>query len=417
MKIINKKLKHLIKNFGFKKDQLCEIKKMYCQDFFDPNDKYYKKLLEISKQLCEEYSCISLKMDNTKNCFRKLKLFFRKRKILKLLFPISGFFANVGDGINAVIGLVDFKGIAFLNSDVHFLPYSLVTCKNYTIFGLNIDVGNNSFEQQDGKIKLNKIVIGKDTWICAGVTIKNGVIIGDRSVVGAGAIVEHNIENDCLAVGRPCKAIAKIDKTNNSTKKIPVEYTKNQLEIIFENAKQLGFKGKLKPYKKALSADEFNSINITLGKMYMLTHKLCRELNSDTITPERKQQILKILIPNQGKNFTVGKNFYVDLLGTTVVGDNVTIADNVKLAGNVFIENNVYIGNNTLLFASGHRLYHKGRRTSFSLKYGLYEFSKTDVIKICEHVHIGNNVVVAPSTIVKQNIKDNVIVTNKKIIE
>lgn len=51
------------------------------------------------------------------------------------------------------------------------------------------------------------IKIGKDVWIAAGARILDGVNIGDRSVIGAGAVVNRSIPTEKVAVGVPAKVI------------------------------------------------------------------------------------------------------------------------------------------------------------------------------------------------------------------
>ena len=47
------------------------------------------------------------------------------------------------------------------------------------------------------------IEIGADCWLGGGVTVCPGVRIGDRSIIGAGSVVVHDIPSDSLAVGNP----------------------------------------------------------------------------------------------------------------------------------------------------------------------------------------------------------------------
>ena len=53
------------------------------------------------------------------------------------------------------------------------------------------------------------ITIGEDCWLGGNVTVCPGVTIGDRTVIGAGSMVTHDIPSDCIAAGNPCKVIRK----------------------------------------------------------------------------------------------------------------------------------------------------------------------------------------------------------------
>lgn len=52
------------------------------------------------------------------------------------------------------------------------------------------------------------ITIGDDVWIGSGCRILDGVTIGSRSVVGAGAVVTHAVPPGCVAMGVPARAIS-----------------------------------------------------------------------------------------------------------------------------------------------------------------------------------------------------------------
>jgi len=56
---------------------------------------------------------------------------------------------------------------------------------------------------------IHRTTIGSDVWIGEGVKILGGVTIGTGAVIGAGAIVTKDIEPYAIAVGVPCKEIAK----------------------------------------------------------------------------------------------------------------------------------------------------------------------------------------------------------------
>ena len=51
------------------------------------------------------------------------------------------------------------------------------------------------------------VTIGEDVWIGGSAVICPGVIIGDRSVIGAGSVVTKDIPPDVFAAGNPCRVI------------------------------------------------------------------------------------------------------------------------------------------------------------------------------------------------------------------
>lgn len=55
--------------------------------------------------------------------------------------------------------------------------------------------------------KIKKISIGNNVWIADKVTICKGVTIGNNVIIGANSVVIKDIEDNCIAVGNPCKKI------------------------------------------------------------------------------------------------------------------------------------------------------------------------------------------------------------------
>ena len=54
------------------------------------------------------------------------------------------------------------------------------------------------------------VTIGNDVWIGANAVICGGVVIGDRSVIGAGSVVNRDIPSGVVAAGNPCRVIREI---------------------------------------------------------------------------------------------------------------------------------------------------------------------------------------------------------------
>jgi acetyltransferase-like isoleucine patch superfamily enzyme len=73
---------------------------------------------------------------------------------------------------------------------------------------------NHAYE--DGDTPINKqgflpsrggLVIGRDVWIGAAVTLLDGAEVGDGCVVGAGSLVNKKLEPYGIYVGTPCRKI------------------------------------------------------------------------------------------------------------------------------------------------------------------------------------------------------------------
>ncbi len=77
------------------------------------------------------------------------------------------------------------------------------------------------------KLQYNKPVhIGKNVWLGAGAIIFPGVTIGDNSIVGAGSLATHDVEENTIVVGSPARVLRKINEDDDRFyhgKEIPKE--------------------------------------------------------------------------------------------------------------------------------------------------------------------------------------------------
>ena len=51
------------------------------------------------------------------------------------------------------------------------------------------------------------IILKKDCWIGAGAIIMPNITIGERAIVGAGAVVTKDVDADTVVVGVPAKVL------------------------------------------------------------------------------------------------------------------------------------------------------------------------------------------------------------------
>lgn len=60
-----------------------------------------------------------------------------------------------------------------------------------------------------GEIKGKKPIIGSNVELHANCIVIGGIMIGDNVIVGAGAVVNKNVPNNCIVVGNPMRIIQK----------------------------------------------------------------------------------------------------------------------------------------------------------------------------------------------------------------
>jgi acetyltransferase-like isoleucine patch superfamily enzyme len=84
---------------------------------------------------------------------------------------------------------------------------------DYTQIAANVVIVSANHDSYDTrKHILSEVKIGKYCWLGAGAMIMPGVVLGDFSVVGAGAIVTHSFpDGHCVIAGNPARLIKKLD--------------------------------------------------------------------------------------------------------------------------------------------------------------------------------------------------------------
>lgn len=83
-----------------------------------------------------------------------------------------------------------------------------ITLGNNVRCGANTLITDTDWHADDTRTSADaEIVIGDNVWLGYGVKVLKGVHIGDNSLIGAGAIVTHDIPANVIAAGNPCKVI------------------------------------------------------------------------------------------------------------------------------------------------------------------------------------------------------------------
>ena len=100
----------------------------------------------------------------------------------------------------------------FFNFNCVILDTAPVTIGARTQFGPNVQIYAathplDADARRCGLESAKPVTIGADCWIGGGVIICPGVRIGDRCVLGAGAVVTKDIPDDTLVAGNPARPI------------------------------------------------------------------------------------------------------------------------------------------------------------------------------------------------------------------
>lgn len=191
---------------------MTEKQKMLSGELYDPLD----------KQLVEERLKARL-LIKALNDTREDEVAERIR-ILKELIPQAGpglwlqppFYCDYGS--NMILGEK-----VFFNFNCVVLDVMEVSIGSRTLFGPNVQIYTATHpldykERASGLEFAKAIHIGEDVWVGGSVVICPGVVIGDRSIIGAGSVVTRDVPADVFAAGNPCKVIRDLGKSVSSKK-------------------------------------------------------------------------------------------------------------------------------------------------------------------------------------------------------
>lgn len=103
----------------------------------------------------------------------------------------------------------------FFNFNCVVLDPAEVHVGNDVLFGPAVQVYTATHPmdwrvRRQGLEAAHPVEIGSDVWIGGGAIICPGVRIGDRSVIGAGAVVTKDVPGGVFAAGNPCRIIREV---------------------------------------------------------------------------------------------------------------------------------------------------------------------------------------------------------------
>jgi len=119
-------------------------------------------------------------------------------------------------GLNISIG----EG-SFVNFDCVFLDLAPIRIGRHTLIGPKVQLLTalhpfDAAQRRTGLEAGRPITVGDDCWLGGGVIVCPGVAIGDRSVIGAGAVVTRDIPADSVAVGNPARVIRTLTRQDET---------------------------------------------------------------------------------------------------------------------------------------------------------------------------------------------------------
>jgi acetyltransferase-like isoleucine patch superfamily enzyme len=117
------------------------------------------------------------------------------------------FYADFGK--NITLG----KGV-FINSGCKFQDQGGITIGDDTLIGHNAVLASLNHDLRPSRradLHPAPILIGRNVWIGANVTVLPGVTIGDNAVIAAAAVVTKDVPANSVVVGSPGRVVRTID--------------------------------------------------------------------------------------------------------------------------------------------------------------------------------------------------------------
>lgn len=164
---------------------------------------------EFMRQLSQEAMKITTVLNNSYHTPEEIQILFSKltgKPVNETFSMFPPFYTDCGK--NITIG----KNV-FINASCHFQDQGGITIGDGSFIGHNATLAtlNHGFTPEDrGTTYPAPIVIGKNVWIGADVTVLPGVSIGENSIIAAGAVVTKDIPENVIAGGVPAKVIKEI---------------------------------------------------------------------------------------------------------------------------------------------------------------------------------------------------------------
>jgi acetyltransferase-like isoleucine patch superfamily enzyme len=111
-------------------------------------------------------------------------------------------------------GSIEIGSWVFVNRDVMIVALKEITIGEGTRIAERVSIRDHDHLFEDGNRPIRDqgyvtapIRIGRECWIGCNAVILKGVTVGDRAVVGAGAVVTRDIPSCCVAVGVPARVV------------------------------------------------------------------------------------------------------------------------------------------------------------------------------------------------------------------
>lgn len=106
----------------------------------------------------------------------------------------------------------------YINMNCNFIDDGLIEIGDRVMFGPAVTiatVGHPVNPEMREYMYTDPVKIGNNCWLGANVVVCPGVTIGDNCVIGAGSVVVHDIPENSVAAGNPCRVLREIGEKDS----------------------------------------------------------------------------------------------------------------------------------------------------------------------------------------------------------
>ena len=179
----------------------------------------HKYMIELSQEAMK----VTCELNNSYHEPQEIRRLFSKligKQVDHSFAMFPPFYTDCGKNIN--VG----KNV-FINSGCRFQDQGGIRIGDGTLIGHNVVITtlNHNFEPElRSGMKPAPVIIGKNVWIGASVTVVPGVTIGENAIIAAGSVVTKDVDSNTVVGGVPAKLIKTIDKHYRGLKSFEKKY-------------------------------------------------------------------------------------------------------------------------------------------------------------------------------------------------
>lgn len=188
---------------------MTELEKMYAGEFYNIADPEIQASLIRAKKLCAQLRTMTIYDEGYLEFMQQLIPSFSKGcEICPPFHCDHGHRIKLGHKV-------------FMNYNCVILDCGEVSIGDNVLIGPNCQLYTpehpfDAVARRQPVEHAKPISIGDDTWLGGNVTVCPGVKIGKRCIIGAGSVVTHDIPDDVVAAGNPCRVVRKATSSERS---------------------------------------------------------------------------------------------------------------------------------------------------------------------------------------------------------